>query len=163
MKSWEVIREALNSTDSPGAKAIGPKMGLSKSMVYKWTQPPKDERDSSAGAANPLDRVVELYDLTKYRGLINWICQEADGFFVANPRIEPDDAQREALSSTQQLVTEFGDMLAEISRSVGNDGIISKPEAARIRKSWERLKGQAEQFVVGCERGQYGESAKNAG
>jgi len=59
------------------------------------------------------------------------------------------------LGTTQRVVEDFGDLLAAISRSIENDGVITTEEADSIRQSWERLKTQAECFVVACERGLY--------
>src|ERR687895_757046 len=83
MKSYEVIRQAV---DEPGVKAVAAALRVSPALVYKWCEPPanQDEPDQS-GARNPLDRVRDMYQLTKDIRLIRWLCNEAGGFFVANP------------------------------------------------------------------------------
>ena len=53
------------------------------------------------------------------------------------------------------MVEEFGELLANVSRSIENDGQITADEADSIRQSWELLKTQAECFVIACERGMY--------
>ena len=83
MKSYEVIREAVNE---PGVKAVAAALRVSPALVYKWCEPPADSDDpDQSGAKNPLDRVREMYMLTKDIRLVRWLCNEAGGFFVANP------------------------------------------------------------------------------
>ncbi len=83
MKSYEVIR---NAVDEQGTKAVAAALRVSAALVYKWCEPPAehDEPDAS-GAKNPLDRVRDMYLLTKDIRLIRWLCHEAGGFFVSNP------------------------------------------------------------------------------
>lgn len=152
LKSWEVLREAV---DSVGVKIVASRLGVSAALVYKWCQEsPVDDPDSS-GARNPLDRLLILYELTKDRRVVNWLCAEAGGFFVANSARKPGSTEEHLLGTTQQMVSNFSGLLTEISRSIANDGIISKQEADNIRESWELLKSQGECFVVACEAGMY--------
>ena len=95
--------------------------------------------------------------VTKDRRVINWICNEAGGFFVENPDVDPDKREEHVLVATQRVVSEFGKMLGDVSRSIANDGLIKPDEADDIRQSWEQLKATAAQFVVACERGLYDE------
>ena len=83
MKSFEVIRQAV---DEPGVKAVAGALKVSPALVYKWCEPPAEDEDpDQTGAKNPLDRVREMYLLTKDIRLIRWLCNEAGGFFVSNP------------------------------------------------------------------------------
>lgn len=154
MKSWEVLRSA--SADI-GIKALAAKLNLSQALVYKWCQePPSEEFPDASGARNPLDRVSAIYQATRDPAVINYLCRVADGFFVANPEAQPTAPEERLLNSTQRMVHEFSGLLTEISNGYEDDGLISEAEADRIRQSWERLKSQAEQFVVSCEQGVYG-------
>jgi hypothetical protein len=149
------LREAV---DRVGVKVVAAKLNLSTALVYKWCQEPPTEDDPDAsGARNPLDRLQTLYDVTKDPRLINWMCNEAQGFFVANPQVAPGGEEGQLLNTTQRVVQDFGELLTNISRSIENDGRIMEDEAETIRQSWERLKSQAEGFVVACERGLYRE------
>ncbi|MBL8879132.1 MAG: hypothetical protein JNG88_08435 [Phycisphaerales bacterium] len=152
MKSWEVLRVAV---DRVGVKAVAARLNLSTAMVYKWCQEPTQEDVDSSGALNPLDRIKTILELTEDARIANWLCNIADGFYVANPHVQPREQGEQLLAATQRMVQDFGDLLREVSRSAENDGTISHDEAIRIRQSWETLKGQAESFVVACERGQY--------
>src|SRR5947208_673198 len=83
MKSFEVIRQAV---DEPGVKAVAAALKVSPALVYKWCEAPADTEDpDQSGAKNPLDRVREMYLLTKDIRLVRWLCNEAGGFFVSNP------------------------------------------------------------------------------
>ncbi len=155
MNSWDILRDAA---DKIGVKALAAKLNLSTALVYKWCQePPTDEDPGASGARNPLDRLRAVYEATRDQELINWMCQVGDGFFVANPKIPPGEQEERLLTSTQHMVEDFGRLLSDISKGIEDDGRISPEEAKRIRKSWERLKGQAERFAVACERGLYGD------
>jgi hypothetical protein len=152
VKSWEVLREAVEQT---GVKAIAAKLGVSTALVYKWCQESPDDDPDSSGARNPLDRLATIYHLTRDTRSVNWLCQEAGGFFTKNPSRQPGAQEAHLLGTTQQVVNDFGGLLAEVSRSIANDGVISRQEADRIRESWEKLKGQTECFVLACEQGLY--------
>src|ERR1700739_3132095 len=83
MKSYEVIRQAV---DEPGVKAVAAALKVSPALVYKWCEPPAEADDpDQSGAKNPLDRVREMYMLTKDIRLVRWLCNEAGGFYVSNP------------------------------------------------------------------------------
>ncbi len=68
MKSYEVIQKAV---EEPGVKAVAAALKVSQALVYKWCEPPADSEDpEQSGAKNPLDRVREMYALTKGKMLI---------------------------------------------------------------------------------------------
>jgi hypothetical protein len=158
VKSWEVLRDAVESI---GVKAVAARLKLSTALVYKWCQePPTEGEPRSSGARNPLDRLREVFQVTNDTRLVNWLCNTAGGFYIANPVVTPGDEEEQLLGTTQRMVEEFGELLANVSRSIENDGQITADEADSIRQSWERLKSQAECFVVACERGMYLEGRK---
>lgn len=152
-RSDEVLREAA---DKIGVKALAADLKLSPALVYKWCQEHDPTDPDSSGARNPLDRLAEIYEATGDIEVINWLCQQADGFFVPNPEVDATDHGTDLLMATQRLVKEFSDMLEEVSRSISNDGVIDAKEAARIRRHWETLKRVAECFAVGGEAGLFG-------
>lgn len=152
MKSWEVLRDA---TDKVGVKTLAAKLGLSTALVYKWCQESPKDDPSASGARNPLDRVREIYEITGDPRMVNWLCNATGGFYVANPEVNPGQAEGKLLGTTQRVVEDFGEMLTAVSSSIENDGQISPEEADRIRQRWESLKTTAECFVVACERGMY--------
>src|ERR1043166_8953989 len=106
MKSFDVIRTAV---DEPGVKGVAAALKVSPALVYKWCEPPADESDpDQSGAKNPLDRVREMYLLTKDIRLIRWLCNEAGGFFVANPVPELRKSMDESiLNETRSMVRHF--------------------------------------------------------
>ena len=154
MKSYEVIRQAV---DEPGVKAVAAALKVSPALIYKWCEPPAatDDPDQS-GAKNPLDRVREMYLLTKQIGLIQWLCHEADGFFISNPVAELRQPREESIfNETRGMMKEFSELLDVVSSSVENDHSIDNKEADQIREKWEDLKACVERFVCGCEKGHY--------
>lgn len=153
MQSYEVLREAA---DEVGVKSLAAALRVSPALVYKWCQPSSEADADASGARNPLDRLAAIVNVTRHTPVVGWLCHEAGGFFVRNPDVAPDTLDAEALQATQHLVSEFGELLHQVSRSLADDDQISPDEADRIRAHWEKLKGTAEAFVVACERGQFG-------
>ena len=154
MKSYEVIRQ---SVDEPGVKAVAAALKVSPALVYKWCEPPADESDpDQSGAKNPLDRVREIYMLTKDIRLIRWLCNEAGGFFVSNPVPEIRRSIDEAIYvETRAMVRDFSELLDAVTASVEDDADVDPEEADVIRQRWEDLKACVERFVISCERGHY--------
>jgi len=147
MESHDVLRLALEK-GSP--KEIAAAMGVSLSLVYKWAQP--DENEGS-GVANPLDRIAQLFELTRDEHLIQWLSQRAGGYFVRNP---PSTCQNgfEVMPATQEIVQQFADLLGSISHAA-SDNAISEDEASKIRHVWDELKRFTEGFVKCCEEGDF--------
>lgn len=147
MHSHEVMREVLKKTS---AKQIAADMGLSLSLIYKWAEPPED--DSGSGASSPMDRVGQLIRITRDARIAQWVCEQADGFFIRNPYTQPTT---DTLRATNDIVQEFADMLATIA-TASADHAITKEEAKTIRRRWEELKSVTEGFVKAAESGNYG-------
>jgi hypothetical protein len=154
MKSYEVIRDAV---DELGVKAVAAALKVSPALVYKWCEPAAEQADPDAsGAKNPLDRVREMYLLTKDIRLLRWLCNQADGFFISNPVPELRKSVDEAIfNETRRMVRDFSELLDVVTESVEGDSRIDNIEADVIRQKWEDLKACAERFVLGCEKGHY--------
>src|SRR5471032_3275947 len=145
MKSYEVIRQAV---EEPGVKAVAGALKVSPALVYKWCEPPAEEKDpDQSGAKNPLDRVREMYLLTKDIRLIRWLCNEAGGFYVSNPVPDLRKSIDEAIfSETRSMVRDFSELLDAVTESVEDDSRVDDGEADVIRQKWEDLKACAERF-----------------
>lgn len=152
MRSHEVLRDAAERV---GVKALAAELRLSPALVYKWCQEAGTDEVDASGARNPLDRLGEIIRITGHLPVVGWLCHEAGGFFVQNPRSRGKESDSDLLLATQQVVESFSRLLTEVSRSMADDNQISPEEADRIRTSWERLKSTGEAFVVACERGIY--------
>ena len=148
MQSHELLREVFDKT-SP--KQVSADLGLSLSMIYKWAEPP--EADAGSGVTNPLDRIAALYRCSRDPRIIQWICEQAGGFFIRNPRTHNAHATH-LIPATNEIVQEFADLLAVIA-SAASDNEISNKEAEKIRKRWEELKSVTECFVACCEQGNF--------
>lgn len=154
MKSYEVIR---NAVDEPGVKRVAAELRVSPALVYKWCEPPADFTDpEQSGARNPLDRVREIYLLTKDIRLIRWLCNEAGGFFVPDPVLELRRTSEETIfNRTRQMMREFSELLDAIHDSLSDDAAVDCSEADQIRQKWEDLKATAEEFALACEKGHF--------
>jgi hypothetical protein len=145
MDSHEVLRQAIENA-SP--KEIAAEIGVSLSLIYKWAQP----TDIGSGTVNPLDRVLQIYRVSRDDTVIQWICGQAGGFFVKNPRTSKADF--DLMPATQAIVQQFAEMLTAISKAAA-DHMISDKEAKEIRREWDELKRFAEGFVRCCENGDF--------
>lgn len=150
MQAHDVMREVLKRTS---AKQISADMGLSLSLIYKWAEPP--ENDSGSGASSPLDRVGQLVRITKDTRVAQWVCEQADGFYIRNPHNLP--AGGPLIPVTNDIVQEFADMLATIATAASDDKV-TKDEAKKIRARWEELKSVTEGFVRAAEEGTFGDA-----
>jgi hypothetical protein len=148
MHSHEVMKEVLKKTS---AKQIAADMNLSLSLIYKWAEPPED--DSGSGTSNPLERVGQLIRVTGDTRIAQWVCEQANGFFIRNPENLPPVPT--LIPVTNDIVQEFADMLATIAHASA-DNTITKDEAKTIRRRWEELKSVTEGFVRAAETGNYG-------
>ena len=162
MKSYEVIQKAV---DEPGVKSVAAALKVSQALIYKWCEPPADSDDpDQSGAKNPLDRVREMYALTKDIRLVRWLCNEAGGFFVSNPVPELRKSLDENIfSESRGMVREFSELLDAVTESVEDDSQVDAEEADLIRQRWEDLKACVERFVISCERGHYRLKVKSGG
>lgn len=148
MHSHEVMREVLKNHS---AKQIAADMDLSLSLIYKWAESP--DTDGGGGTGSPLDRVGQLIRVTRDAHLPQWLCEQADGFFIRNPHNLPPTEN--VIPATNDIVQEFADMLATIAQASA-DNAISQEEAKIIRRRWEELKSVTEGFVKAAEGGSYG-------
>jgi len=155
MKSYDVIRQAV---DERGVKAVAAALKVSPALVYKWCEPPSDAGDpDQSGTKNPLDRVREIYQLTKDIRVVRWLCNEAGGFFVADPVLPETkpNIDHAIYTETRGMVRDFSELLDAVTESVEDDNSIDLDEADEIRQKWEDLKSAVEGFVIACEKGHY--------
>ena len=147
MKSYEVIKESCKKR---GIKKVASDVGVSTSLLYKWSQP---QEASGSGSKNPLDRMIHLIKAANDPQMIEWICEQAGGYFVRNPDTE-EESHYEVMPATNEIVSQFSALLSEIS-DAAHDNTIADKESERIRKVWNALKSFTEGFVKCCEEGDF--------
>ena len=153
MESHDVLREAF-AKSSP--KLVASELGVSLSLVYKWTQPAEQE----GGTANPLDRTASLMKLTGHSAIIRWLCQQAGGFFVKNPAAEGAQ-QHDLMPATNEILQYFANLLEAVT-TAALDHRVTDDESTHIRRHWDELKSFTEEFVRACEEGDYDKLNKPA-
>lgn len=151
MESHEVLRRAFQKT-SP--KAVASELGISLSLVYKWAE---KQSDDGSGSRNPLDRLMKVIELSGDPGIIEWLCQQNGGYFVANP--DGRYTKKGILPSTHEIIGQFSDLLSRIS-DAAVDHSINPKEAKEIREVWDKLKSYTESFVRCCEEGDFDQMGK---
>jgi len=144
MHAHELMKEVLKQTS---AKQLAADLGVSLSLVYRWTEVPTGEGGSTN---SPLERVGQLVRSSGDERIAQWVCEQAGGFFIHNPGSPA--RPRNLIPVTNDIVREFADMLATIAQSSA-DNVITAEEARRIRARWEQLKSVTEGFVQAAEHG----------
>ena len=147
MESHEVLREALRKTTP---KAVAAELRVSLSLVYKWAEKPSE---TGSGSRNPLDRLMEIIELSGDSGITEWLCRQQGGYFVKDPDVSLRKLDH-VLPATQQIIGQFSDLLNQIS-GAAEDHSVSENEADEIRQCWDNLKSYAEGFVRDCENGEF--------
>jgi transposase len=147
MQSHEILREVFQKCS---AKQVAAELDLSLSTIYKWAEP---DEGGGSGTANPLDRIQALIKCTQDQRLVQWICQQAGGYFILNPKTQKPRSAH-LMPATNEIVQEFADLLAVIATAAA-DSKITRPEAGAIRARWEELKSVTEGFVACCEEGNF--------
>jgi hypothetical protein len=148
MQSYELLQAVFDQT---APKKVSADLGLSLSMIYKWSEPP--DHAAGSGTGNPLDRIEALMQSTGDQRLVQWICQRAGGFFILNPKSNLPHPHY-LIPATNQIVQEFADLLAVIATAAA-DNQITTAETKQIRARWEELKTVTEGFVACCEEGNF--------
>ena len=149
MKSHELIRELLQHAN---AKQLAAEMGLSASLIYKWAEPGEE---GGSGSVNPLDRVEQLARITDGARVAQWVSACAGGYYVKSPQAHTGGAPHSLVVASHEIIQEFADMLSTIS-AAALDNKITKAEAKDIRARWQHLQSVTEEFVRGCEQGDFG-------
>jgi hypothetical protein len=147
MESHEVLKRALRKTTP---KAVAAELGVSLSLVYKWAEKPSE---TGSGSFNPLDRLLQIIDLSGDNGIVEWLCRQQGGHFVKDPDVSGHQVGN-VLTATQEIIGQFSDLLNEIS-SASDDQSVCDKEAVAIRQCWDKLKSYAEAFVRACEAGEF--------
>ena len=147
MESHDVLKRAMQKTTP---KAVAAELGVSLSLVYKWAEKPTE---FGSGSRNPLDRLLQIMDLSGDTGIVEWLCRQQGGHFVKDPDVSAHQIDH-ILPATQEIIGHFSDLLNEISDAAA-DQSVSKEEAIEIRQVWDKLKSYAEGFVRCCENGDF--------
>ncbi len=147
METWELLRCVFRKH---GCKRVAAELGLSESIVHKWSRPPES---AGTGAPNPLDKLADILRVTGDERLVQWICARAGGHFVRNRPGKP--AARPQLWLAADGVLERMAQLQEEVCVSAKDGKVTKAEAAELRKRWDRLQSDTEEYVAECEGGDF--------
>ena len=127
-------------------------LGVSLSLVYKWSQPPGDGQGS--GSLNPLDRTRAIMEITRDPGIIKWLCQVNGGYFVQNPG-NGGGEHREVGTSMNAIIQQFADFLSGITKAA-TDHRVREEEWGEIRGDGEVLKTLGGGFVRAGGGGDWG-------
>lgn len=144
MKSHEVLRKSFKKV---GAKRVAHELGLSSTLVHKWSRP---GQDGGSEELNPLDRIALMCVLTGDRAPVQWLCEQLDGFFVANPKTKRI-GDVESLLAWCRAMRRLTDLQSALTEPLSGASM-SRAAVERLRELWETLKSEMEWYVKLSER-----------
>ena len=144
MKSHEVVRKACQRK---GCKQVAAGMKVSVDLVHKWG---RGRADGRSVELNPPDRMVSLMECTGDLGLLHWLCQQAGGFFVANPPVKSLRTAKDLLPVEKLVLGEQAGLFVMLVQALGQR--LSRAEVAELGSRGERRKSDMERPVASGER-----------
>ena len=141
--SSEALKKAINEI---GVKAVANHLGMSPQTVYKWLE----EKDGS-GARNPLDRIKTIIEFTNDTSIIDWLCQNFNGAFVADKPGNEAFSLENYLQYHAEISNKLSDFNTTVLGAIIGDQRIDKEEYEEIRAKWYEVKQYVESFVQACE------------
>ena len=144
MSSNDILQSTMERV---GVKYIAHELGVSQSLVYKWTQ---DKNVS--GTTNPLERIREIIDITKDSQMLDWLCSEFSGVFVPDVSCDNELELEKYMLHYQKLLINFNELSTIILESIIDDQKIDAKEYDKIRKKWYCVKQYVEGFINHCQR-----------
>jgi len=140
MKSGAVLQAVFRDAN---IKAVAAELGLNVKTLYKWCEP---DGGRASGALNPLERCAEVWRLTEDRRVVEWICREANGYFVPNPPVTPPGAQ-EGLQLCSRVLEELGLLEAALARRLVSHAWPAA-EQESVRSLCDRFKADLERVLA---------------
>jgi len=144
MESHEILREVFKKV---GCKTVAAEMNLSLSLIHQWSR----GIDGKSAAANPLDRMAQLLEVTADRRLADWICAQQNGFFVKNPPAKK--ALADLPSAGLAAAKDLSQMETALLETLAQPG--TPAPAKKLRHLWEVSKSNTEQLVRALEDGKF--------
>jgi len=141
MESHEILRAAFKKM---GCKNVAAEMNLSLSLIHQWS---RGNGGGKSAAANPLDRVARLLEVTADRRLTDWICAHQNGFFVENPPAK--NGQAELPSAGLAALKDLNQMETALLETLTQPGTPARAE--KLRRLWEVSKSNMERMVRALE------------
>ena len=151
MKSHEAFRSLIKKH---GAKQLAAELGVSPSTLYKWSEPGECHRK------NPCERLALLRRATGDNTMLQLLCAEADGFFVANPPVAAPRATKAKMETLDLTLAEAvvlrdeAELLSSLAELLAEKNL-SRAEVSRLRARWERCKTDMERLVRALEGGEF--------
>lgn len=118
-KSSEVIDEALGGN----VKQYDETMNRSPALIYKWI---------AGTTPNPVDDIINIYKSTGDLCVIEYLCQNHDGYFVKNTH------EMDRHEFVNKMLSEIGDIIVNITESDA-DEIWTREEIEELEKRQAKL------------------------
>ncbi len=150
MKSFEANKRVVKDR----AKIFSKRLGISDSMVYKWTEESSFSEESSgsctkpSGRQNPVDVIEQMIEIAiafedpreDYISQIVYLEERFKRIGIDIPAnilfIKPSDVTRELIKTTK----EFGDLMTATSKALEKEGINKKENEKIQSEGWQLLR-----------------------
>ena len=120
-------------------------LGVSVSLLHKWQEGVEHQ-------VTPAERLALLTRVTRDQRLLEWLCAEADGFFVRNGPVQVSPAV-DLPAESNAVLRDLGQVQMALAESLAQPE--SAARAAVLRRHWQALKSRMERLVRTLERGQF--------
>jgi len=134
VESWRIVKHVFGDKKTllSSTSVLPGELGISKSSVQKWQQPPQD---GQAGTANPFDHIEQLTKATGRLDLIRWLCELCGGELRSARSAHP--AANDKL--WPRICWELIELEYAASRAL-LDQDVTPAEAKNLRREWDDVR-----------------------
>ena len=140
METDRALKRAIKDKAGEFARALG----VSSSMIYKWTEPHTDYTDS--GAYNPLDRLIGIIEKSLALGTpaddafapVQCVAEHFGGTFI--PPIKTAKSTAEITRELSRVMKEVSDVMRVSAKSLEDNNLSQKEKKEIVGESWEAVR-----------------------
>jgi hypothetical protein len=147
MKSHELLKSIIKPY---GCKAAAALLGLSLSIIHKWTSPRADGRSAEL---NPLDRLLKLIQATKDLRPLHWLCEQCGGYFVKfqSLKVWRKLTLAKAVAVVLARLGNYVTLLAQAELA----GKVSPELEAKLAAAWQEILTEGGSFMAALKQGAF--------
>lgn len=125
------LYETIHRSNKP-LKAIAEEIGMSENYLARAALPDLEESDTGSGCRFPLKKLIPLVRSTGDFGVLDFVERSLGRVAVKLPDVK-GGSLRDICRLSLRAVSEFGDMMREVEKSVA-DQVVTADEMARVRE-----------------------------
>lgn len=145
-ESSEVFKKVI---DVEGPKFTSSETNIQISKLYNW----RKGKTGSEYTMNPIEQIIALTRCSGNKDLVKFLCNSVGGYYVENP--DKVISELQLLEKINKVMRRFSMTIDTITKSVADDGRITKDEADEIEIEWNKLKSVGQTLVDCAKAGRY--------